>query len=80
MIPKEAEEAQRKAKAEKIERLAVAHLRYAKELLAYIGLSTDDENQKRAKGKERLHLIIKEFPDTEAAKQAKEILEKLKKD
>jgi flagellar biosynthesis GTPase FlhF len=59
--------AEKRAKQKKDEDRAVANLNYAKKLV---------ENGDLEKAKERLSWIVKEFPDTEAAKEAKQFLEK----
>jgi len=58
---------------ERLEKKAGVLLAYAKKLS-----SSPDETQK-AKARERLQEIIKDFPDTEAAKEAKQQLDKLSK-
>jgi hypothetical protein len=64
------EEAERKVKQQKAERLAANALRFAKKL-------ADTGMAEKAKG--RLREIIKDHPNTEAAKEAKQLLDKLGK-
>jgi hypothetical protein len=61
-------EERQKAEEEKAEMKAAANLRFAKKLIS--------ENQLE-KAKERLKEIIREFPNTEAAKESRDILDRL---
>lgn len=71
-----AEQKKREAAAarqrEKDEEYAEAQVAYAKKLLKR------DEGTDRDTAKERLHMVVKDYPDTKAAPEARDLLDKLK--
>jgi hypothetical protein len=64
------EEARKEAVQKKAEERAASYLRYAKKLI---------DRDMDEKAKERLQEIVKDMPDTEAAKEAKQLLGELDK-